>query len=305
MINTEGPYFRQVQLLCRLLPLLEDAPALALKGGTAINLFIRNMPRISVDLDFTFVPVLSRPDSLKAMTSILNDLGKRVRGLFRDSRIFTKPLDSQGNITKMSVRQGEAVVILEISPVLRGTLFPVEKMEIAPRARELFMFAAAQICSFADVFAGKICACLDRQHPRDLFDIKQLLDNEGLTGEVRRAFVVYLVCHSRPISELLDPTPLDKAHLFEEEFLGMTDSAVTYKELSEARDLLVAAIRKLLTREERDFIQSVAEGEPRYDLAPFPGLETFPALQWKVLNVRKMTDEKRRKEAGKIKEILQ
>ncbi len=61
------------------------------------------------------------------------------------------------------------------------------------------------VLSFADLYGGKICAALDRQHPRDLFDIKLLSEARGLNEEVSQAFVIYLASHNRPMSELLSP----------------------------------------------------------------------------------------------------
>ncbi len=64
-------------------------------------------------------------------------------------------------------------------------------------------------------------AALDRQHPRDLFDVSALLANEGLTDALRTAFVVYLISHNRPAVELLAPGRLD----IEAEFRGTASSA--------------------------------------------------------------------------------
>jgi Nucleotidyl transferase AbiEii toxin, Type IV TA system len=57
-------YRAQVALLTRILPLIAEEACFALKGGTAINLFIRDMPRLSVDIDLTYVPVAPRAASL-------------------------------------------------------------------------------------------------------------------------------------------------------------------------------------------------------------------------------------------------
>ena len=60
-------YRRQAALLIRTLPLVAEETCFALKGGTAINLFIRNMPRLSVDIDLTYLPVQPRAESLTAI----------------------------------------------------------------------------------------------------------------------------------------------------------------------------------------------------------------------------------------------
>src|SRR3546814_1358815 len=66
-----------------------------------------------------------------------------------------------------------------------------------------------QVVALPDLYAGKIAAALDRQHPRDLFDILHLYENEGITDDLFRAFLVYLVSHNRPAHELLAPHLLD------------------------------------------------------------------------------------------------
>lgn len=50
------PYRAQMDLLLQVLPLVAKEESFALKGGTAINLFVRDMPRLSVDIDLTWLP---------------------------------------------------------------------------------------------------------------------------------------------------------------------------------------------------------------------------------------------------------
>jgi len=71
-----------------------------------------------------------------------------------------------------------------------------------------------------------------------------ILENEGITDEIRKAFVVYLVSHDRPMHELLDPKPKDVRRIFENEFARMTIDEVTYDELIAARDTLVGTLTK-------------------------------------------------------------
>ena len=59
-----SPFFKQVELLLRTLPYIAAEKCFALKGGTAINLFVRDMPRLSVDVDLTYLPVEPREESL-------------------------------------------------------------------------------------------------------------------------------------------------------------------------------------------------------------------------------------------------
>ena len=76
------------------------------------------------------------------------------------------------------------------------------------------------------------CApALDRQHPRDLFDVKLILDTDGITPEIRRAFVVYLAGHNRPMEELLSPRIQDISDVFQAQSAGMTQAEVATEEL--------------------------------------------------------------------------
>ena len=75
-------------------------------------------------------------------------------------------------------------------------------------------YAEMQVVALPDLYAGKIAAALDRQHPRDLFDILYLYENEGITDDLFKAFLVYLVSHNRPAHELLDPHLLDLESIY-------------------------------------------------------------------------------------------
>ena len=75
-------YRRQVGLLIRVLPLVAEENVFALKGGTAINLFIRDLPRLSVDVDLTYLPVAGRPESLADIVLASEGIGDRLRTAF-------------------------------------------------------------------------------------------------------------------------------------------------------------------------------------------------------------------------------
>ena len=124
-----------------------------------------------------------------------------------------------------------------------------------------------------ELYAGKICAALSRQHPRDLFDIQKLFERQGLTDEIRQAFVVYLVCSPRPIHELLQPNLITLKNIYENEFVSMTDTPVSLGSLFDAREKLIKIISQNLSNNEKDFILSVKQGQPDYSLMPFEHLE--------------------------------
>lgn len=296
----KSDYINQVQLLLSILPLVMEDPRFALKGGTAINLFIRDLPRLSVDLDLTYLPIEPRETSLSHIQGGMRDMQRRIKTAFR---ALTAEISST---SKLAVSNPDAKVKVEPNTVLRGSVFPCETRELSKAAQEMFeMRVSAHCMSFADIYAGKICAALDRQHPRDLFDIKLLLANEGLSDDTRKAFVLYLAGHNRPMNELLSPSLLDFSSIFNSDFAGMTREPVTCQELNNARAQLVSLVQTSLTKPERRFLLSLKAGEPEWDLLAIAGIEKLPWLQWKLRNVRLMESGKRKRALKKLADILE
>jgi predicted nucleotidyltransferase component of viral defense system len=153
-------YRKQVGLLIRLLPLIAEESCFALKGGTAINLFIRDMPRLSVDIDLTYLPVAPRAESLAAIDAAMKRIVKRVRDLMPDAKVTSS--GSEGASTQIVVRQGGVQTKIEVTPVLRGTVYEPETLAVSDAVEAAFGFAEIPIISFADLYAGKIVAALDR-----------------------------------------------------------------------------------------------------------------------------------------------
>jgi predicted nucleotidyltransferase component of viral defense system len=143
---------------------------------------------------------------------------------------------------------------LEVTPVLRGCVFEPELRTVSASVETTFGFAEIQVVSFADLYAGKIMAALDRQHPRDLFDIRDLLSNEGIDDDLRRAFIVYLISHDRPISEVLVPRRKDIAQEFEQSFEGMATEPVELDDLLAARETLIAAMAGDMPEAHKNFL---------------------------------------------------
>ena len=235
-------YRRQVALLVRMLPLIADEHCFALKGGTAINLFLRNMPRLSVDIDLTYLPVAPRQDSLAAIDAAMRRIAETARSTSPAEDVTEQPLKGEGVVTKLIVRGSGVQTKIEVTPVLRGCVYEPELKAVAPSVEDAFGFAEIQLVSFADLYAGKIVAALDRQHPRDLFDVRDLLANEGIDEPLRRAFIVYLLSHDRPMNEVLAPTRKDITGEFKRGFEGMTKETVSLDDLLEAREAVIATI---------------------------------------------------------------
>jgi len=149
-----------------------------------------------------------------------------------------------------------------------------------------------------------LCAALDRQHPRDLFDIKLLLDETGITPAIQRAFVVYLAGHNRPMHELLHPNVKDITEVYHSEFAGMTSAPPPIEELTRLQSTLALGLLQRFTTEERLFLLSLASGDPQWNVLGVDGLDQMPAQQWKLLNIRKMNVSKRDEQLKMLKELL-
>ena len=208
-------------------------------------------------------------------------------------------------ITRLNVRADSAQMKIEVTPVLRGCVYEPETRSVTSRVEDEFGFAEIQVVSFPDLYAGKLVAALDRQHPRDLFDVRDLLANEGISDELRRAFIVYLVSANRPFAELLEPTRLDISEEFARGFEGMTDMPVTIDELVRAREALAADIVGRMPMDHRRFLLSLKRGEPDWTLLGVPGAEALPAVRWRLENLAKMEQGKRSALVDRLRKVLQ
>ncbi|HEX5037441.1 MAG TPA: nucleotidyl transferase AbiEii/AbiGii toxin family protein, partial [bacterium] len=301
----ESPYFERARLMLRVLPAVAEERCFALKGGTAINFFLRDMPRLSVDIDLAYLPLEPRDVSLNNISEALRRIGVAIKKSMSDVRVQEAFASGSRRVKRLFVSDRESTIGIEPNEVIRGTVHPCMASNLSKKAERLFELSASiNRLSLADLFGGKLCAALDRQHPRDLFDVKVLLEKEGITDEIRRAFVVYLACHDRPIHEVIEPTRKDIKQHFENQFLGMATEPVELDELISARESLVAILKKDLTLPERQFLVSVKEGTPQWDLLGLPGIENLPALQWKVMNVQKMDPKKHKDYLKKLKAKL-
>jgi predicted nucleotidyltransferase component of viral defense system len=298
-------YVAQVTLLLDCLTVLKDQQIFALKGGTAINFFICDLPRLSVDIDLTFLKKSRRDEAISEIGDGLRAMGQSI--LKRSNRYKIKEIKSRdGILQKIVIVDGLTSIKIEPNFTLRGTLLPVVKMGIKKAVEDRFLYSVKNIpvLSEAELYAGKICAALSRQHPRDLFDIKELLDKTGISDVMRQAFVVYLVCSPRPIHELLQPNLIDLKTVYENEFVNMTEKNISLEELLEAREQLINTINNDLSMNERIFLLSMKTGTPDYSLLPFPDIEQFPALQWKLINIKKMDSTKHLIMINKLRAVL-
>ena len=264
-----------------------------MKGGTAINLFVRDLPRLSVDIDLTYVPVADRTESLTAIDAAMTRIGKRITDELPESRVHAGRLAEEKAVNKVIVQTPNAQVKIEVTPVTRGCVYEPEMKSVSSRVEEEFGFADLLVVSFPDLYAGKIVAALDRQHPRDLFDVRDLLANEGIDDDLRRAFIVYLLSHNRPMAEVLAPTRKDITQEFERGFNGMTEVPVALAELIETREQVIAEIVGRMPQGHKEMLLSFETGEPDWSLLDLPSAERLPAVRWRMENLAKLGAERR------------
>ncbi len=301
----DSPYFRQAQLMLRVMPHVAAEKCFALKGGTAINLFVRDMPRLSVDIDLTYLPLEPRDTTLANIGEALCRIGTAIPKSVPGAVVQEIQARGVGHVSKLLVGTTDATIKIEPNPVIRGAVFLPVEYELCGRAEELFeLSVTASTLAVGDLYGGKLCAALDRQHPRDFFDVKILLENEGITDEIRTAFVVYLASHARPMSELLNPNKKDFRRMYEQQFAGMTVEKVEYDELVAVRERLIETIKKTMTENEKQFLLSIKQGNPEWDLIPVAGIDQLPAIQWKLANIQKMQKEKHAESIQKLQAAL-
>ena len=298
-------FHQQAELLISILPYMTKDTDFALHGGTAINFFVRDMPRLSVDIDLTYLRLSSREETIKAISDQLKSISKRISSSMPSVLIEEKAESPKGLISKLFVKKQSAIVKVEPNQVIRGSLFGPEERDLCKKAEEVFeKFVTTKTLAFSELYGSKICAALDRQHPRDIFDIMLLLKNEGITEQVRKSFLVYLISHNRPISELLSPNFKDMKPVFEKEFAGMASIDVKYEELVNVRRTLVEEINRRITDDERAFLISFKEKEPKWELLDVKGAQDMPAVKWKLSNLAKMNDEKHKLAVHQLKKII-
>ncbi len=299
---SEG-YLKQVELLVRCLPEIAKQDCFALKGGTAINLFFREMPRLSVDIDLAYLPLKSRDDSLSEISSGLQAVAVEIRNRIQGAAV--QEIAAKGFKTKLVVHREDVGIKIEPNLVFRGSVYPrVERSLVDSARNRLEADVAVTSLSEADLYGGKLCAALDRQHPRDLFDVWMLWNTTGLTNEIRQAFVVYLAGHPRPVHEVLDPRLKPIEHAYETQFEGMAVHPVPIRDLMKVQQGLAEKVRCALSEDEKMFLLSIQKGEPAWDRLPISHLQRLPAVQWKLLNVDRMTTKKRKEAVTRLEDVL-
>ncbi len=284
-------YADTVRLLLNIAPDVFDNDIFAMKGGTAINLFLRDMPRLSVDIDVVYRPWQTpRDQALQDINQELTAIAQRVERLGVQTRLVrSKDLGD----TKLIAENEASQVKVEVNVVFRGTVLPIERRPLSARTGDLFgVEFAVPVLAPDELYAGKLVAALDRQHPRDLFDVWQLFQTGGLTDAMVECFVVYLAGHNRPTHEVLFGNDKDITAEYERAFVGMTEVDCPLEALLETRTQLRQELPQRLSASHRQFLSGLARAEPDWSLLQCPHADQLPALRWKLANLA--TFQKRR-----------
>ncbi len=278
-------YIKQVALLVKCLPIIATEECFAIKGGTAINLFFMNLPRLSVDIDLVYLPIESRDTTYQNINQALERISQKLQ------KIGLKVTSNRKNEQKLICSDGVSDIKIEPNYTLRGYVFEPQLMELCPKAQDLFGYAEARIISEAELWGGKICAALDRQHPRDLFDIYNLLNTVGINSEIKNGFISLLLAGNRPLHEMLKPNFQMDEDIFDKEFAGMTDESFTFDEAKRTFLKLVENIHTILTDEDKRFLLDFVQLKANLQAADISNLDKLPGIKWKLKNLENLQNQ--------------
>jgi predicted nucleotidyltransferase component of viral defense system len=281
-------YKNQVALLLDVLPEVAKENCFAMHGGTAINLFVRDMPRLSVDIDLTYTEAGDRDVAINSINAALSRIASRL--MSRKDSVLVR---HRADVCKLQVSRHGVEIKLEVNLVGRGLIGEAVIMPLCQKAQEEFdAFVEFPIVPISQLYGGKVCAALDRQHPRDLFDVSYMLKTEGFSADVRKGFVYCLLGSDRPMNEVLKPNFQDQRQTMEKHFRGMSTEEFTYDDYEAVRETLVTEVNNGLTEEDRKFIMSVKNLVPDWSGNDY---SNYPSIKWKIFNLNKLRSSNREK----------
>ena len=295
-------YAQKVDLLLRLLPLVMEEKVFAVHGGTAINLFLRNLPRYSVDIDLTYIPLAGRKKSIDDINFHLKSISEKARKAFPGMHI----IQNYDTCKLLCEYRGKQVKV-EVNQTKRGIVGgELMHLPLCEKAQDEFqVYCIADIVPISLLYGGKVAAALSRQHPRDLFDVKYMTIP---LKDCREGLIFCLLGSDRPIHESFAPTLIDQHEALANQFVGMTDTPFSYEEFEETRTKLIADVNNILTDADRRFLVSFEYGEPEWDNYEFAHFKDFPSVKWKLLNLQKLADqnpEKLKNEAERLRDLIE
>lgn len=280
-------------------PLLSDA--LALKGGTALNLVFSEPRRLSVDLDFNYVQHLERErmlDERPGVEKAVEDLSRRRGYSVQHSR--DEHAGRKLYLSYAATSGGREKIELDLNYLFRMPLAGVEKREMwqpgqldRPRVR---------VVSLEEICIGKLLALLDRAAVRDAYDVARLPEIAGSvlsSARFRALFIALSITLDLPLgrygSGRLDSI---STNAIDDQLAQMLVGSEVLK-AEDLKERAWAVVAPLLTLEphEGEFLESIQRGELQLELL-FPKdeplarrLAQHPAVQWKLMNVRKYLGE--------------
>ncbi len=277
-------YVQTVNLLLDIAPTVFQTPRFAMKGGTALNLFVQDLPRLSVDIDVVFINHLT--DRETALDEIAQEI-QRIEAATAEMGYETRTRKVHGgDEVKLDIFSADAEVKVEVNFVFRGTVLPVQTRALSGKTQALFSKnIQIPVLSPSELYGSKLVAAMDRQHPRDLFDVLKMYESQGLTQEILDCFVVYLAGHNRPVHEVLFSNPQPMEETFKNEFAGMTAEPIELKALLNTQQRLMAELPQALTQNHKNFLLSLVKVTPDWSLLPFKHLQEMPAIKWKLQNL--------------------
>jgi predicted nucleotidyltransferase component of viral defense system len=296
-------YENQVKLLLDIANYINWEKCFALKGGTAINFFYEDMPRISVDIDLVYLPLKERSEAFSEMIHELDNLknGLNILGF----KVIRDSISNNNPIGKIKISNNVSSIKIEPNNVLRGAFLPPEEKSLCRKAQKVFNKDVILTCLAHDeLYAGKLTAMLGRQHPRDIFDMMQFIKKYNSVKSLMDLFIAYVLQGNRPFSELLNPNLIDIKELYLNSFIGMTEKEIKLDELLEYRKKIINKVQTNLSDPQKEIILSFMELKPKLELLPFKNLAHFPGIQWKLSNIKKMPEQKRILEINKLKDIF-
>ena len=299
-INTQV-YAQKVELLLRLMPIVMEEGVFAVHGGTAINLFLKDLPRYSVDIDLTYIPLSDRTESLADINMHLQSICEKAKKAFKGMHI----VPNYSTCKLLCEYRGKQVKV-EVNQTKRGLVGgDAVTIPLSDKAQNEFgLYCEANIVPLTQLYGGKIAAALSRQHPRDLFDVKFM--DFPLT-ECREGLIFCLLGSDRPIHESFAPRLIDQREAMANQFEGMTDIPFTYEEFEATRSKLISDVNQLMTEEDKQFLVSFEKGEPQWDGYEFEYFKDYPSVKWKLINLAKLAKQNPQKlveETSKLEELF-
>ena len=301
MNNNTQVYAQKVELLLRLIPIVMEEGVFAVHGGTAINLFLKNLPRYSVDIDLTYIPLSDRNASLDNINLHLQSICNKAKKAFKGMHI----VPNYSTCKLLCEYRGKQVKV-EVNQTKRGLVGgDAVTIPLSDKAQEEFgLYCEANIVPLTQLYGGKIAAALSRQHPRDLFDVRHM---DIPLADCREGLIFCLLGSDRPIHESFAPRLIDQREAMVNQFKGMTDIPFTYDKFEATRSKLIADVNQLMNEADKRFLISFELGNPQWEGYEFEYFKDYPSVKWKQLNLEKLAKQNPKKleeEAKKLEEIF-